>query len=77
MRRWLRSAERLTDAAIRCGLSDLKTSFSKAIASLVSVTFADHLRGERVYLRAVIVAFRAVVVDLRAAGALAVSVLHP
>jgi hypothetical protein len=54
LRRWLRSAERLTDAAMRFGLSDLNTSYFRSIASLVSVTFADHLGPrDEVDLRAV------------------------
>ena len=44
LRRWLRSADRFTDWAMSLGLADLKISDSRSIASLVSVTFADHLR---------------------------------
>jgi hypothetical protein len=45
LHRWLCSAERFTEVTMRFGLSDLKTFCSRSIASLVSVTFADHLRG--------------------------------
>jgi hypothetical protein len=42
LRRWLFSAERFNDCAIARG-DFLNTDFSKVIASLVSVTLADHL----------------------------------
>lgn len=44
LRRWLRSAERFTDAAIACGLDFLNTSGSRVIASLCAVTSADQRR---------------------------------
>jgi len=47
LRRWLCSADRFNEAAIRLALRDLKTSSSRSSASLVSVTFADHFRPIR------------------------------
>src|SRR6516162_2134686 len=47
LRRWLCSAARFNDAAIRLALRDLKTSSSRSSDSLVSVTLADHLRPGR------------------------------
>ena len=47
MRRWLRSAERFSDAAIADGLLSLKTSVLRSSASLVAVTLPDHLRVAR------------------------------
>jgi len=44
-RRWLRSAERFSDLAMAAGLW-VKTLSLRVIASLVSVTRADHLRPE-------------------------------
>ena len=43
LRRWLRSAERFSDLAIAVGLW-VKTLSCRVIASLLSVTRADHLR---------------------------------
>src|SRR6478736_5637694 len=42
LRRWLCSADRLSEAAIFLASSDSKTWFSRSIASLCSVTSADH-----------------------------------
>jgi len=41
LRAWLRSADSLSDSAIRRGSSQVKTSFSRSRAKLVSVTCCD------------------------------------
>src|SRR6187200_1245194 len=43
-RRRLRSAERLSEAAMRRALANLKTPLSRSRASLVCITRRDHLR---------------------------------
>src|SRR5712671_6333687 len=51
LRRRLRSAERLSDAAIRFGLLSLNTPGSRSSALLSRVTRCDHLRAVRVPFR--------------------------
>jgi hypothetical protein len=46
LRRWLCSAECLSDTAMRRALRDLKMSLSRSSASLFSVTVADHRRWD-------------------------------
>lgn len=48
LRRLLRSAERLSEAAIVAGVPEVNIRFSTSSASLRSVTLADHLRRDRV-----------------------------
>src|SRR5215211_2248338 len=52
LRRLLRSAERFSDRAIRCGLLDLNTDFSRSSALLCLVTRADQRPDRAVPLRA-------------------------
>lgn len=44
-RRWLRSADRLSESAILCGSVSVKTFCSKSSALLFRLTPADHLVG--------------------------------